>query len=163
MKKNLPVLVDAVCEVFAMSLGDGRFAPKFSKEMGRLITHCNEAVNYICKKFGYLEFDKENTLDPLDAKLANQQHDIMETSDRWIIVEMPQAQQLANDGCLVVASTKNPNGPGHVVVLRPGISQFSSSWKSDAPKCVNVGGSVFIDKKLSFAFRNEPKYFVLVY
>ncbi len=159
MRKDLPTLMDAICEAHSMALGDGRFAPKYSPELKRLITHCNEAVNYIAVKFGYKKFNKSETLDPFDAKLANEQHDIMESSEEWIKVKMPEAQQLANQGALVVASIKNPGGPGHVLVLRPGRPEPSGTWGQSAPKCLNVGGSVFLHKKASWAFRSVPTYF----
>ena len=161
MKKILDVLIDGICEAHAMALGEGRFAPKYSKEMGRLVTHCNESVNYVAKKFGYFKFDLTNSTDPFDARLANEQHDIMESSEEWTEVKMPEAQKFANEGALVIGSLKNPKGPGHVIVLRPGMAQHSGTWGQLAPKCLNVGGSVFLDKKASWAFRTVPTFFVL--
>lgn len=161
MKKDIPRLMDAICEAHAMALGDARFAPKYSRELGRLITHCNEAVNFVAKRFGYLKFNRPESHDPFDAKLANEQHKIMEEGEEWIKVKMPEAQQLANQGALVIGSIANPGGPGHVIVLRPGVPEQSGSWGQSAPKCLNIGGSVFLNKKASWAFRSVPTFFAL--
>lgn len=161
MIKDIRILIDGICEAHAMALDGGRFAPKYSKELGRLITHCNEAVNYVAKRFGYHRFNKMESIDPFDAFLANEQHTIMETDNKWIPVKMPEVQVLANQGAFVVASLSNEHGPGHVAIIRPGTAESSGSWGQLAPKCLNIGSTVFIHKKASWAFRSVPLFFVL--
>jgi hypothetical protein len=42
------------------------------------------------------------------------------TKNGWRAVSLDEAQRMANEGKPVVASWKNPNGIGHVAMLRPG-------------------------------------------
>ena len=162
VKRDIGALVDAICEAYVDATNGGRWESKYIEGHG-WVTYCNEAVNYVAKAFEYKKFDKPNTVYPHDAILANQQFDILaDQAGDWIKVTGKMGQDLANEGALVIAAWKNPDGgAGHVCVLRPGHFAHSGTWKTIAPKCLNIGKSTFIDKKASWAFRSEPKYFVL--
>lgn len=160
VKKNIGTLVDSICEAYAKGLPGGIWEPKYVPGHG-LITYCNEAVNYICKAFGYAKFDKPGTPYPTDAILANEQFDIMsDQAGDWIKVTAKVGQDLANQGAVVVAAIQM-EGHGHVTIIRPGNIAYSGTWKTAAPKCMNIGKNNFIDKKASWAFRAEPKFFTL--
>ena len=159
--KNLPKLIDAICEAFSDGLQGQRWAPMVGAD-GRIYTYCNEATNYICKAMGFDGFDKPKTASPDDAFFANEMYDAMDKSqEEWKRVIATEAQDLANQGSLVIAAWRNPiGGPGHVAVVRPGVLDYSNSWKSYAPKIMNIGRENFIHKKASFAFREIPHFYV---
>lgn len=165
MRNQLPTLIDALCEVFEESLPAGRFAEANG------VTHCNEAVNFVAKRMGYDGFDEVKTVDPDDAKRANDMFVFMATSpDFWMEVEGAVAQSHANNGAFVIAAWKNPMGEhGHVAVVRPGNLAYSGKWGNEAPalprvpKIVNVGKAAqrYIGRGANWSFGTEPKYFAL--
>ena len=153
-------LIDAICDAYSMALPGEKWAPK--RLDGILYTYCNEAVNFICKFMGYHRFDRQLVTGGDEALLANQMFDIMSEEDgQWLTVFADVAQYHANCGILVIAGMKNATGHGHVCIVRPGLLQHSGKWRGPAPRVMNVGKDVFIDKKASYAFREEPKYFAL--
>lgn len=93
--------------------------------------------------------------------LANQIYDKMRSDKNWVEVDARGAQKLANEGCLVIAGWKNPDGHGHVAVVRPGEPYYSNSWGGVAPKVMNIGTENFINRSASYAFSKErmPKFF----
>jgi hypothetical protein len=156
MKADIPKLIDAICDAFAMSLPGEKWAPDL------ISTYCNEAVNYVACKMEYFGFCRNLVLEKWEAVMANEMIAIMEKPDYgWLSVSGTNAQYHANKGVLVIAGLKNPDGHGHVCVVRPGVLQHSNSWQAEAPKVMNVGKIVFIDKKASFAFKVIPQYYVL--
>lgn len=144
--KNLAVLVDAICEAYdQVWLDDKPFAPKDG------VTHCNEAVQYVAKKFGYERFT---------GKLANEMIDIINNDKNWVKVAPQEAAERACEGRLVLAAQKAvPHG--HVCIVRPGTLETSAKWQQKAPKVLNVGKDCFISKGANFAFRDKPDYFSL--
>lgn len=157
--RNIGQLVDALAEAFSLAQKGQPWEPKFDGAV--LTTFCNEAVNYICRKMGYLGFDKPHSPHSYDAILANDIIKAMMNGPDWKEVDAAEAQDFANQGALVIAGLSNPGGHGHVCVVRPGCAEWSGSWQALSPKVMNVGKDCFIDKKASFAFRTPPKYFVL--
>ena len=136
-------LIDAICEAF-----DANFMPTAEA------TFCNLSVQYVLGRFGY---DKMRGMD------ADQMVDYMSrSSDFSPVTDMAQAQALANGGSVVIAGYQNvPHG--HVVVLRPGVMEFSGKWNCLTPKCSNVGLRPVgqLGKGLSLAFQDVPKIWVL--
>lgn len=154
--KNIPLLIDAICEAY----DDPHWQPRYIPSHG-WITYCNEAVNFICKKFGYTKFDRPESPEPKDALLANRIDQILRSSGDWGQVSGDEAQDMANQGALVIATLANPSGHGHVCVIRPGQKVWSGTWNQNAPKCMNIGKENFIGKKASWAFRRVPDFFFL--
>ena len=146
-KQTLPILIDAICEAYdnpAWRQGkDGT-------------THCDAVVGYVLAKFGVTDY-------LTDEWTANMMIDDMVKNPIFKPVNgSKEAQRLANRGDVVVAGIKaNPHG--HVAIVRPGMSEWSNSWRRLAPKGMSVGSEVatFIGKKLSWAFRSEPLYFLV--
>lgn len=136
-------LIDACCEV--------RDNPDYFPKDGK--TFCNLAVNYIAMRMGYGGFQ---------TLMANQITDLISSSLDWIKIDSEVAQYHANNGGFVIAAWKNPEGHGHVVVVRPGEFASSTKWKSDkVPKVINIGKDVSIGKGANYAFAEVPNYYVL--
>lgn len=78
------------------------------------------------------------------------------------------AQQLANEGFLVVISyeSSNPDKPGHIVIVRPSLISLSS-LQMNGPKITQAGAENILEGNASDAFSHHPdawpngvKYFV---
>lgn len=147
-KKNIPLLMDLVHAGYNRGI-EGDFRP-----LPNGTTFCNKFIHSICGGLGY---------DKFKGLLANEIVDIMsDTKNGWISVSESVAQDHANTGVIVIAGRRMTKH-GHINIIIPGIMEKSPSWERLVPKCANVGGSVFIGKRISFAFRKEdpPEYFCL--
>lgn len=154
--KDPIALIDAILDVYdrrdLQPLPDGT-------------TFCNLAVDAIAKAMGYSQ---------LGSKTADQIVAFLEQSDEWSDVPMPKAQEMANQGSLLIAglaSTALQQAHGHVCVIRPGKIVFSGKWGA-TPRCLNIGAENFIARArrgpltnqpagLNEAFQPPPKIFVL--
>lgn len=114
-------------------------------------TFCNMSVNHICGRMGY---------DKMKGMVANQMVDFLKRSEEWTQITMSAAQDLANQGCIVIAG-KQEDPHGHVVVIRPGLEEYSGKWQLKAPKIAQVGGTSYIGKTLAWAFKELPDIWVL--
>lgn len=131
-------LLDAICEAY-----DAYHVPKDTDGKPGLETMCNLAVNYVCSRLGY---------DKFKGMVANQIVDYMRRKpEEWEPVEMSRAQDLANEGRLLLAGIQE-DIHGHVVVIRPGIEEFSGKWSARAPKAGNVGATSAMGKSIAWAF-----------
>lgn len=157
IKKDVVKLIDSICDNFSNALTGGIWAP-VTKE-GVTTTFCNYFVNGISRAMGYGEFTNQGQSAPF---VANRMVILMEDpSGRWLKVSGEVAQQHANAGVLAIAGWQNPGGHGHVCVIRPGNLQMSQKWNKLVPRVANVGKDVFINKTVSYAFLDEPSFFVL--
>jgi len=149
--KNLPLFLNLCYVGFNRGLPDGSpsdLMPLKSKDGTILATFCNRFVQYVLNSMGYGE---------MNDMMANQMHDFMsDPKNGWIEVSMEVGQNHANNGVVVIASHKD-DPHGHVCIVLPGILEQSYSWGAKVPKVVNIGGSVFFGKKLSYAFRANQK------
>lgn len=139
MEKTLR-LIDAVCEAYDLY--------HVSKDGA---TFCNMAVHHVCARMGY---------DKFKGLLANQIVDFLRRSPEWTPVPLSGAQELANEGRLVVAGAED-HPHGHVVVVRPGAEDFSGKWESKAPKVSQVGATSYIGRSMAWAFQEIPEIWVL--
>jgi hypothetical protein len=115
-------------------------------------TFCNCFINYVCTQLGY---------DKFRGLAANDMYDQMaDPRNGWLKISGEVAQDHANAGSLVIAA-KKADGHGHVCLVIPGNIEQSGSWGKLAPIVINVGKDVFAGKKCSWAFSEEPDYFVL--
>lgn len=153
--RNVLTLIDAICDAYDnpafMPLPDGT-------------TYCNWAVQAICATMGYKNF-VGLTADQIVAKMAS--------DPDWSPVPFENAQNLANQGSLVVAGLDGPSmnqAHGHVVIIRPGRTCFSGKWQQ-TPRCLNIGGENFLARAkrgplkglacgLNEAFQEMPKIYV---
>lgn len=133
-------MVDAIAEAY----DNPRFKPKSG------VTWCNLATEYICEKMGYNKFD---------GMVANEIVRTLRASLEWGPIKIEEAQDYANQGRLVVAGMQS-QPHGHVVVIRPGVATYSPKWGVLSPKVVNIGADNFLDKGLSWVFKEKPEVFL---
>jgi hypothetical protein len=126
--KNLIALFDAICDVYdrpdLLPKSDGT-------------TFCNIAVDAIAQVMGFKGFE---------LKTADEIIGIMSSDPNWSIVAFEKAQDMANQGSLLVAGLTGQElgqSHGHVCVIRPGIPCFSGKWQA-TPRIVNIGAENFI-------------------
>jgi hypothetical protein len=121
-------------------------------------TKCNFFVQDWAKTYSYSGFAD---------KRANEIHDtVVAPGSGWKIVDFARAQELANQGKLVIAAYRNPdaNAPGHVAAVVPGSLARSDSWDMDVPRIAQAGppsdralGGVSSGMPLSFGFGSRLK------
>lgn len=139
--KNRDGLIDACCQA----------RENASLRPDDVETHCNAAVAFIAVKMGCME---------LTGRLANDMCDYFTARpDTWSPLPIEKAQELANQGSLVIAARKD-DPHGHVCVCMPGIAKTSGKWNCRAPAVVNIGREVFIGKGLNYAFKDIPLLYV---
>jgi hypothetical protein len=153
-------LIDVVTEGWSKCLpkpyGDESFMPAGD------VTHCNQYVHFVATKLGYTKFQPDGK--PL--LMANEMFDLLNTNtDEWISVGSGVAQWHANNGGLVVAAWKNPDG-GHcrVSIVFPGELGSSGNWNSDqVPRMANVGPAerCKIGIGANWCFHDVPKFYAL--
>lgn len=154
---KLEILCDAISDNFMKAVNHGPWSPTLDSQ-GNWTTYCNWFVGSVSKAVGCQDLWPNGDPSP---KLANEMYDILNKSTAWMKeIDGKMAQFHANQGCLVLAAKKNPDGHGHICLIRPGQMVYSGHWNKSAPRCMNVGISVFIDKTLAYAFETEPDYFV---
>jgi len=128
------------------------------EEEGGLVTFCNLGSSYICVKMGF---------DGFRGMMANEMVSRMENHADFAVVDAKAAQDLANDGRLVIAGCKGdvlPSGHldhGHVCVCYPGTLAYSKKWREDAPFCCNVGKTNGL-MNTNWAFASKPKYYAWI-
>lgn len=125
--RDLITLIDTICEAYDR--------PDLQPKDG--VTHCNEAVSMIADAMGCKE---------LDLKSADEICEYMENNLDWQKIDIKQAQDMANQGSLVIAGLDSKalgQEHGHVVVIRPGKAVFSGKWGL-TPRCLNIGAENFI-------------------
>lgn len=113
------------------------------------VTHCNEAVNSVCQALGYKDLVYK-TADEIVAFLTG-------NSD-WSEVPMEKAQDLANQGSLLIAGLDSKalnQAHGHVVVIRPGKPCYSGKW-GPCPRVLNIGAENFIARAKKGPLTNQP-------
>ena len=139
--RNLIGLFDAVCDAYDRM--DFKPNPDGS-------THCNQAVNAIAAAaFNYNGFRN---------MMADQIVQFMASGPDWSPITMEQAQDMANNGSLVVAGLTGADlgqAYGHVVVIRPGLPCDSGKWGA-VPRCVNIGACDFLARGQSGVLTNMP-------
>ncbi len=124
-------------------------------------THCSAFVAAAAYKLGVY------ILRPPEHKtllLANAQNDWLNahgTEQGWERVESGlRAQELANQGYLVVASYKNtnPKKHGHIAIVRPSEKNISEIL-SEGPQIIQAGGTNYNSTTLKLGFKAHPKAF----
>lgn len=149
---NIEKVLDALCEAYDN--------PKFKAEPDGK-THCDATVDYVLQKFGCDLFKA-------DEIMADDIVRTMRNSQKFQRLPGSQAaQEWANKGTLVIAGLTSKDmgvSHGHVAFVRPGVMEFSTTWKKNAPKAMSNGSveATTISGRMSKVFRKEPDYFALV-
>lgn len=111
-------------------------------------THCNQAVDAVSQAVGY---------NGLAGKTADEIVSFLSTSLDWQLIPITQAQDLANEGSLLIAGIDSKalgQDHGHVVVIRPGKPCYSGKWGL-TPRCLNVGQENFIARAKKGPLTNQ--------
>lgn len=144
---NIFTLIDAVCEVYDKGCSPGRpYWPHDITGDGVNETFCNRAVREVCELVGYKGF-----LVPMSA---NEMVDFLGQSADWMKVDIKESQDLANAGKLVILGMKLPNH-GHVTIVRPGMSEWSTKWNCPSPRILNIGAENSIAKACNWIFPGD--------
>ena len=97
--------------------------------------------------------------------LANDIHGLLESGDEW---EEISHEKLISDDFVstrnhsIIIASQQAKPHGHLVVLVPGNLVYSGKWDKYVPLCANIGKNNFFEKGVSFAFKDEPQYFLYV-
>lgn len=113
---------------------------------GNNTTHCNQFVAEVSRYCGFKG---------LEGLSTNEIVDLVSKHDQWSEVAMDKAQDLANEGTLIIAGLKG-SPHGHVNVICPGKMKTSGRWIK-VPSVANVGTKNFIGTGLNWAFSDLPK------
>jgi hypothetical protein len=130
---------------------DARNNPEFQRGPDGT-THCNQATLDVAEAVGAPTgplVDSDG-----NALLANQQARNLANSSEYAEVTPDRAQQVANDGGLVIAAYDNPNGHGHVATVRPESVPGDDPLGRSGPLLNDIGANDRIDRQ-SAAFRRS--------
>ncbi|MFA6568503.1 MAG: hypothetical protein WCS96_09850 [Victivallales bacterium] len=134
---------------------------KHSPTSKKTHTHCSSFVASVCENLGiYILRPPEHSA----VMLSNAQYIwLLEIgpSKNWTQVFLPtEAQELANQGNVVVAVWKNPDpeNPGHIVVVRP-CEKSDSLIFADGPDIIQAGKKNYNCTTLREGFKNHKGAF----
>lgn len=135
---------------------DWKSGKSLSRYSGPAGTHCSTFVAAAATKLGV------DILTPQHhgAMLANAQFDWLEHKGDvhgWSSVDDHQlAQQIANQGCLVVVAYANPNRnrSGHVAIIRPS-NKTATEIAEKGPQIIQAGRKNYTSTNLSNGFRRH--------
>ena len=127
-----------------------RYRPSGTPHTSSRVTHCNEFAQDVMRQAGV----PRGELPTGNANHMNQWLNQQGPSHGWRQVSAAEAQRLANQGQVTLASWRNPTGDhGHVAVVRPG--------SSNGVRIAQAGGHNYHDAPVSRGFgRHTPQYFV---
>jgi hypothetical protein len=124
-------------------------------------THCSAFAAAAAEKLGiYLLHPPEHSA----VLLANAQQTWLcssGTNEGWQPVKSPlQAQQLANEGQLVIVTCKNPDEkrPGHIAIVRPS-TKSNASIMVEGPEIIQAGANNYTSTTTKEGFKNHPGAF----
>ncbi len=127
----------------------------------KLHTHCSSFVAAACAKLGiYLLRPPEHPA----ALLSNAQYDwLLDKGPEkgWNQILLPmEAQELANQGSIVIAVWKNtvPEKPGHIVIVRP-CEKNDSQITAEGPDIIQAGVRNYNCTTLKEGFKNHKGAF----
>lgn len=124
-------------------------------------THCSAFAAAAAERLGvYLLHPPEHS----SVLLANAQQDWLRsagTNQGWMAVDSPiKAQELANEGELVVVTCKNPNpkSPGHIAIVRPS-TRSDASIIAEGPEIIQAGLHNYVHGTVKQGFKNHGAAF----
>jgi len=140
MPRDVITLIDAICDVYDnhayMPTPDG-------------ITFCNLATTAVAVAMGCKDFQ---------GKTADEIVAFISSSEEWSAIPLEKAQDIANQGSLVVAGANAKTlgqAHGHIVVIRPGKPCYSGKWGL-TPRVLNVGAENFLARAKRGPLTNQP-------
>ena len=124
-------------------------------------THCSAFAAAASEKLGvYLLRPPEHS----SVLLANAQQGWLSaegTNQGWYAISSPlKAQQLANQGQLVVVTCKNPDPdlPGHIAIIRPS-TKSDDQIRREGPQIIQAGAQNFSSTTVKEGFKHHPGVF----
>ncbi len=124
-------------------------------------THCSAFAAAAAERLGvYLLHPPEHSA----TLLANAQQDWLLTAgikQGWYQVDSPlKAQELANEGQLVVVTFKNPKSdvPGHIAIVRPS-DKSDQDILAEGPQIIQAGAQNFSSTTVKNGFKHHPGAF----
>lgn len=158
-KKWLPTV-----ENIDWQTGDVKNSPAHSSSAGKdkkTHTHCSSFVASACERLGiYILRPPEHST----VMLSNAQYIwLLENGPEkdWTQVYLPtEAQELANQGNMVVAAWRNTDNekPGHIVIVRPS-EKTESLVLADGPDVIQAGHRNYNSTTLREGFKNHKGAF----
>jgi hypothetical protein len=128
------------------------------------VTHCSSFVAAACNKLGVYILHPARDQDPGWFMLANAQAAWLDDQGKkrgWNrVADMYRAQQLANDGKVVVATYPEPGGVrhGHIAIVRPS-TKDRARITADGPQVIHVGTFNRNSTDARSAFAHHPGAF----
>ena len=140
--RDVITLIDAICDVYdnqsLLPHPDGT-------------TYCNLAVTAVAEAMGCKDFA---------GKTADEIVGFLATSENWSPVPFEKAQELANQGSLLVGGLDSKTlgqSHGHIVVIRPGRTVYSGKWSTNlCPRVLNIGAENFLGRAKKGPLTNQP-------
>jgi len=135
---------------------------KFDPNERAMSSHCSGFVAAVCNNFNIY------ILRPPDHPqeyLANAQFDWLRDHGAtygWMLVNTPdKAQQLANQGLLVVVTYKNPqyHKAGHIAIVRP-YEKNEELIHEEGPQIIQSGMQNYSSTSLKIGFKHHPDAWV---
>jgi len=121
-------------------------------------THCSAFVAAVCLRADiYILRPPDHSV----VLLANAQYDWLRSDGSkhgWKrVASMTEAQRLANEGQLVVASYKNPDPKkhGHIAIVRP-CTKGAQPIALEGPQIIQAGGTNWNSTTLKEGFKRHP-------
>ena len=121
MKEAAQKIIDKISDVIARK----DVQPGFPDANGnKNTTWCNRGANYIASELG---FDMGPFLGPKGIDWTNANSIFMNALDRAKEIQGKEAQEVANNGGLVLAACYNASGHGHVAVVCPSVEEYDDA------------------------------------
>lgn len=138
--RNIIALIDSILDVYDNAA---------YQALPNGTTFCNLAVTAVAVSMGCNDFY---------GKTADQILEVVENSQNWSDVPFEKAQEMANQGSLLIAGLSSKDlgqDHGHVCVIRPGKICYSGKW-GQTPRVLNVGRENFLARAKKGPLTNQP-------
>lgn len=138
--RDLITLIDTISDVY----DNQAYAPTPEG-----ITFCNLATTAVVVAMGSKDFY---------GMTADEMIAFMSSSQDWSEVPFEKAQDMANQGTLLIAGLDSKTlkqEHGHVAVIRPGKACYSGKWGL-TPRVMNIGAENFLARAKHGPLTNQP-------
>jgi hypothetical protein len=138
--RDIITLIDSICDAY----DNQAFTPT-----PQGTTFCNEGVSTVCEAMGCHD---------LTGKMADEIVAFLNSSSNWSLVPLDKAQDMANEGSLLVAGLDSAalgQTHGHVCIIRPGKTVYSGKW-GQCPRVLNIGAENFLGRAKHGPLTNQP-------
>jgi len=121
MNETTQRIIDKISEVITRK----DVQPGFPDALGNTnVTWCNRGAHYIATELG---FDMAPFLEPRGINWTNANTMYQNALKNAQEISGKEAQEITNDGGLVLAACQNPKGPGHVAIVCPSDEEYDDA------------------------------------